>query len=315
MDIKHLKSFCVLGETLHFGRAAARLNIVQPALSGHIKQLEQHVGVQLVERSRHHVRLTAAGCDFLKNSREILNSLDRSVESARNVGTGFVGTLRIGAVSSAINLFLARAIRLFEDSWPDVEICLTAIDSCKQIEGIAEGRFDLGFVRMPISQDGITIRTIAQEAFDVCLPHGHPLASRTHLTPRALRGQTILMLARENAPGFHDALSAACHQNGLMPGRIKYFREFTSAVQMASVGLGAAIVPACAMSSGSDGICRLPLDLGSYQSDIGAAWAEPASPLLHNFLASITAVSVATARGAVIARTELSAAEVMAETP
>lgn len=296
MEIRHLRSFCALAETLHFGMAADRLNIVQPALSTHIKQLEQHVGTRLVERSHHHVRLTAAGRDFLRHARDILHGIDRAIASARNVGSGAAGTLRIGAVSSALNLFLAHTIRAFEESCPGVEITLLTLDSCRQVAALAQGQLDLGFVRMPIARDNVEIRTIAYEDFDVVMARGHSLSGYARLTPEALSGQTILMLSRENAPGFHDALSRASHLQDLPSKKIKYFHEYTSAIQMAGVGLGVAIVPTCAVISTGDEIRRVPLDLGAHRSEIGAAWVDPLPPLAERLLSRLDMARIDTAR-------------------
>lgn len=284
MDFKHLRSFCVLAETLHFGRAAGRLHIVQPALSNHIKQLEQELSCRLFERSRHHVSLTSAGHHFLREAQQILQHVSDTIENTRHIATGTIGTLHIGFVSSAIPAVLAEAIRRFTKRSPHVEIELTEMSSGTQLAAIAEHNLDLGFVRMPIYHEHLQIRAIAREHFEAIMSDDHHLADQTRLNPADLNEETIFVLARDNAPGFHDALLGAFHQSGMIPRRIKYIREFSTAIQLASVNLGVAIVPRFAAYSTPGNVTRLRLDLGENFSEIGIVHATPVPPLLQHFL-------------------------------
>ncbi|AOX19007.1 LysR family transcriptional regulator [Kozakia baliensis] len=281
MDLKHLRSFCALGETLHFGRAAARLNIVQPAVSAHIRQIEDELGIKLVERSRHHVFMTPAGRNFLQEARSILQQVSGAIDTTRNIAAGTAGILRVGFVSSAIALFVTHLIRHFSTFHPDVEVDLYEMNSYQQLEAIAEGRLDLGFVRMPIQRDQVEIKTVAREPFEAILPVGHPLSRHPTMRPMDFSDETIFMLARDNAPGFHDALLSAFHLNHTVPRRIKYFREFQTAIHLASAGLGIAVVPRYAAAIAPQHIARVPLNLGDNYSEIGLALKDPSVPLIQ----------------------------------
>lgn len=283
MELKHLRSFCTLGETLHFGRAAARLNIVQPALSGHIKHLEDEIGVQLVDRSRNHVFITIAGQNFLLEARRVLSILEDAQKSTRHISAGTVGSVRLGFVSSIIPMFGGKLFQHFAERYPFIQFDLMEMNSVRQVEAIAEHRLDIGFVRLPLQHLDVDIRPIGKEPFFAVLPSDHPLATRTSLKSSDLRAETLLMLERENAPGFHDALLSCFYQNGLVPLKIRYFREFTTAIHLASLaGLGIAIVPANATYAAPSDIVRIPLDLEETFSEIGIASHEKQSPLARN---------------------------------
>lgn len=283
MELKHLRSFCTLGETLHFGRAAARLNIVQPALSGHIKHLEEEIGVQLVDRSRNHVFITLAGQNFLLEARRVLSILDEAQKSTRHISAGTVGNVRLGFVSSIIPMFGGKLFQHFAERYPFIQFDLMEMNSVRQVEAIAEHRLDIGFVRLPLQHLDVDIRPIGKEPFFAVLPPHHPLAASVALQASDLSREILLMLERENAPGFHDALLSSFSQNGLVPLKIQYFREFTTAIHLASLaGLGVAIVPANATYTAPSDIVRIPLDLGQTFSEIGMASHERQSPLARN---------------------------------
>lgn len=283
MELKHLRSFSTLGETLHFGRAAARLNIVQPALSGHIKHLEEEIGVQLVDRSRNHVFITVAGQSFLVEARRVLSILDEAQKSTRHISAGTVGSVRLGFVSSIIPMFGGKLFQHFAERYPFIQFDLMEMNSVRQVEAIAEHRLDIGFVRLPLQHIDVDIRLIGKEPFFAVLPPDHTLATRASLKSSDLNAETLLMLGRENAPGFHDALLSCFNQNGLVPAKIRYFREFTTAIHLASLaGLGVAIVPANATYAAPSGIVRIPMDLGKLSSEIGMASHERQSPLTQN---------------------------------
>lgn len=283
MELKHLRSFSTLGETLHFGRAAARLNIVQPALSGHIKHLEEEIGVQLVDRSRNHVFMTLAGQNFLTEARRILSILDEAQKSTKHISAGTVGSIRLGFVSSIIPMFGGTLFRHFAERYPFIQFDLMEMNSVRQVEAIAEHRLDIGFVRLPLQHLEVDICSIGKEQFFAVLPAYHPLAKHASLIASDLSSETLLMLERENAPGFHDALLSSFYQNGLVPLEIKYFHEFTTAIHLASLaGLGVAIVPANATYTAPSEIVRIPLDLGETFSEIGMASHGKKTPLARN---------------------------------
>ena len=124
MDIRLLRYFSVLADELHFGRAAARLYVAQPALSQQIRALEERLGAQLVDRKSRPLRLTEAGSYFCIEARQILQAYEQASLGARAIGSGTHGWLAIGFTRSAMYSVLPPAIKAFHAAYPKVELKL-----------------------------------------------------------------------------------------------------------------------------------------------------------------------------------------------
>ncbi len=101
MELRHLRYFVAVAEELHFGRAANRLNVVQPALSKQISRLENELGVRLLNRTKRSVELTEAGRVFLEDARQVLDQSERAALKARMMAKGEIGCVEVGTVGSA----------------------------------------------------------------------------------------------------------------------------------------------------------------------------------------------------------------------
>src|SRR3954470_16761966 len=119
MELRHLRYFVAVAEELHFSRAARRLHLAQPPLSRQIKQLEDDLGVRLLERTKRRVELTAAGRVFLDDARRLLSQADEAVAAARRVGRGETGRLAVGFIGSATYGVLPEILRVFHRRFPD----------------------------------------------------------------------------------------------------------------------------------------------------------------------------------------------------
>ena len=179
VEIKHLRSFVTLAEELHFGRAAQRLSIVQPALSMQIKMLEEELGVRLFERNRHSVALTEVGTLFLPEARATLYQSAHAADVARACGRGEIGRVRFGFVSSVLPQLLPRLIRSLHARFPRIELELKDMPGPDQAVALKNGQLDFGLMRLPATIPGIQTREVLQESFIVALPGDHPLVACT----------------------------------------------------------------------------------------------------------------------------------------
>jgi DNA-binding transcriptional LysR family regulator len=164
MELKHLTSFVSVAEHLSFVRAAAELHISQPALTGQIKNLEQELGVPLLFRNHRHVKLTDAGTVFLAESRGILARSRLAADRAQRAAKGELGRLRLGFVSSAALEIVPGIVVAFRKKHPQV-----AFD-------LINRTIDIGFLRLPLTNERLNITTIHREHFVVVMPQGHALA-------------------------------------------------------------------------------------------------------------------------------------------
>src|SRR5262249_30235111 len=152
MELRHLRYFVAVAEELHFGRAAARLHLAQPALSRQIRSLEEEVGLRVLERDRRRVALTAAGAVFLGEARFLLGHVDDAVEAARRADRGELGSLRIGYVPAVVTTGLPEIVRGFRKRFPGVDVRLQEMNPAMQVEALLGERVDVAFSRGPIHE-------------------------------------------------------------------------------------------------------------------------------------------------------------------
>ncbi|MEJ3647089.1 LysR family transcriptional regulator [Pseudomonas bubulae] len=274
MEIKHLRSFVTLAEELHFGRAAQRLSIVQPALSMQIKMLEEELGVRLFERNRHSVALTEVGTLFLPEARATLYQSAHAADVARACGRGEIGRVRFGFVSSVLPQLLPRLIRSLHARFPRIELELKDMPGPDQAVALKNGQLDFGLMRLPATIPGIQTREVLQESFIVALPGDHPLVACTSLHPTDLIQLPVFILARRYAPGFYDEVMQALTHRGAHLQNATELGEFTTMLALVSAGLGVGLLPANAGRALPANVISRPLELQDYRATTGLAWTE-----------------------------------------
>lgn len=212
-----LRQFVAVAEELHYGRAAARLHMAQPPLSQSIKRLEALVGVQLLNRSRHAVELTAAGQVFLAEARDLLAREVKAVEAARRAAEGVAGRVTIGFVGSISYELLPRILLGFRARFPGFDIDLVEQTSTEQIDGLLAGRLDVGLLRPPVNNAAdLQMRVIHRERFVAVLPRGHRLA-RARGALGAVGGRIIHDLPGRPHPGPAQQVPAGVRGCRLQP--------------------------------------------------------------------------------------------------
>jgi DNA-binding transcriptional LysR family regulator len=283
VELRILRSFVVLAEELHFGRASERLGIVQPALSMQIKALEQELGVTLFIRDRHRVELSSSGRLFLTGARSTLDQAQLAVQQVQASERGEIGRLRIGFISSVLPSYLPTLIRRIHTRYPRIELDLKDMPTPDQLRGLREKRIDFGFVRLPIDEKGVEHVEIFSEPFIVALPLGHPLAELAEIAPPSLAGEPCFLMARRFAPGYCDELLLALTQHGLIPRIEQELGEFTTMLALVGAGMGIGILPKLAMPSTPPGVVVRPLLLSGQRSRVGLAWSDLTSALNQTF--------------------------------
>jgi DNA-binding transcriptional LysR family regulator len=258
MELRHLRYFVAVAEELHFGRAATRLGIAQPPLSQQIRQLEQELGAALFTRTKRRVELTPAGRAFLEHSRQILAETERAKRVARRAGRGEIGRLAIGFVSSADLDVLPRALRVWHERFPDVEVELHALLTAAQVDALLRGRLDVGFIRLPIDQTSLVVESIRREPLVVALPERHPLARAARVRLADLASETMLLFARHTAPGYFDVFIGACRRAGFTP-RVLSPGSMQTNLALVSAGLGVSLMPASIRNLRRAGVVYRPL--------------------------------------------------------
>ena len=219
VELRHLRYFLAVAEELHFSRAAERLQIAQPALSQQIRKLETEIGVALFHRTKRTVELSAAGQAMVRPARQALAEAAAAVEAAQRAARGETGHLRIGFIESAAMTFVPEAVRRFSADHPDVGLSLSELAVDAQVEGLRSGLLDVGILRLPAEPTASSLPRSPTRGLVVVTPDSHPLAERKRISPRALAGEPLILLAREMVPGLYDQIIALQHQHGARPDR------------------------------------------------------------------------------------------------
>jgi DNA-binding transcriptional LysR family regulator len=248
MELRQIRSFLSVAETLHFGRTAELIHLSQPALSLQIRALEAEVGVRLLERNRRKTTLTPAGRAFRDAAIAGVAQLDRAIRNARLAADGKLGLLRIGFISTAGSELLPDTIRAFRELNPEVEFSLRNILTAEQIQMLEAGALDIGFLRLPIGgHTQLEVATIHREPFVLVVPASHPLGARTKVRLSEVAGQDFVMYDRKHAPGFHDQVFGMLRNAGIVPNVCQTAGEMPTLIALVAAGIGISILPTSAV--------------------------------------------------------------------
>jgi DNA-binding transcriptional LysR family regulator len=243
LDIKPLRYFVTLAETLHFGRAAARLHLSQPPLSRQLAALEASLGVTLLERSPRSVTLTAAGQRFYADAKAILAALEQAAKNAQATQRGDAGTLTIGFTMCAAYSVVPGYARSFGAAYPEVALQLREVVSNDLAAQVLAGRIDAAIMFPVAAHKDLAVRTVVSEPLCVALPRAHPRARARVLKIAQLAGEAFVMAVGEVAPTLRKVIVGHCRDGGFEPDvRIEVQLQQT-VLSLVNEGVGIALVP------------------------------------------------------------------------
>ncbi len=241
MELRHLRYFRVLAQTLNFTRAAEQLNIAQPPLSRQIQQLEDDLGVALLERTRP-LRLTDAGRYFQEHSGQLLEQLSRVCDDTRRVATGRKRWLGIGFAPSTLYGALPDLIRRLR-SQGDIELGLTELITLQQLEALKSGRIDVGFGRLVFDDPLITQHIRLEDPLVAALPAEHPLLSGP-VSLAQLAAEPFILYPGAPRPSYADHVLNLFTSRGLRIHVAQTVNELQTAIGLVAAGVGITLVPA-----------------------------------------------------------------------
>jgi DNA-binding transcriptional LysR family regulator len=181
IELRHLRYFVAVAEEASFTAAANRVHVAQQVLSTQIRQLEDAVGSQLLNRTSRGATLTPAGAAFLDAAREVLADLDRGVTAARNAARAVAGKLSVGLGAGCENETRTRLLTAFEGAYPEVDVRMQTFDMTQPSAGLLDHSSDVALLRPPVAAPGIELVTVRSEPRVFVLPVGHPLSGRAEL--------------------------------------------------------------------------------------------------------------------------------------
>jgi DNA-binding transcriptional LysR family regulator len=287
MELRHLRYFVAVAEELHFGHAADRLHTSQSSLSQQIRNLETELKVDLLRRVKRHIELTPAGNRFLREAREILAAAERAAGLARETAREESLKIVIGISPETDWQFLGKALRLFGEHAPSVEVLFQNLTPEAQIEALHAGRIDIGFVGLPIEAEGLVTEVTGRERLVAAIPEDHPMAHHGRIALRDLSGEAYTLWPRHLSPTRYDQLLSVFRRAGFGPpiameGGLPSTR---TVLGMVAAGLTVALVDPALKQRSMPGVVFRSIEDRSVFTESGVIYRrEDPSPLLASFL-------------------------------
>ncbi|MDF0529512.1 LysR substrate-binding domain-containing protein [Tsukamurella sp. 8F] len=265
MEIRHLLSFIAIAEELHFGRAANRLHLTQPSLSAQLQKLEKSLGVQLVQRSSHEVKLTSAGREFEVQARLVVQQVEKATRMAKSTAAGKSGVVNVGYNLPAGRHVLPRVMTSMNDNHPDIVISLWEKRTGPQLAALSDGSLDIALAYgRPRTADLRYRRVLPDIPIVAMVGRRHNWAGRKGVRFAELASQSCLLFHREQTPAMYDSIFNAAADSQIElnitqtaddPGATAHVVSVTSLVGFAS--LPRAVV----IGSGASGPNPVPVTL------------------------------------------------------
>ncbi|ALG10413.1 LysR family transcriptional regulator [Kibdelosporangium phytohabitans] len=214
MEVRQLRYFVAVAEFEHFGHAAQALHIVQPAVSKQVARLERELGLTLFDRSHRRARLTPAGQAFLVHARRALRGIDRAAAAAADIAAGDTGLLRIGS-SIMFSTRIDAALAAVREAHPGITLQVTSsVSTTGQLAALAADDLDAAFVAAPPDTPGVRVHHLWGEPLLLAVPAAY---AQTASNLATLVELPLARSAREDNPGVHDLMTAACQAAGFTP--------------------------------------------------------------------------------------------------
>lgn len=284
MELRHLRYFEAVGKTLNFSRAAEQLHIAQPPLSRQIRQLEDELGAELIDRQARPLALTKAGAFFLEQCVQILARVDEAGKAARRIALGDKRWFGIGFVPSVLYGFLPELIRNFRQDSDEIEVVFSEMTSIEQGNALKEGRIDVGFGRLMLDDPQLSWEVIEEEPLVAALPLRHPLAGSKRIAMERLAKEPFILYPRKPRPSYADHVLQLFRARGLIPPSVIEANEMQTAIGLVAAGIGITLVPDSVRRLRRDDVIYRPVaDAGVTSPVIMNIRAEDKSPDLQRF--------------------------------
>lgn len=274
MDLRQLRHFVTLAQTLNYRQAAEQLHMSQPPLSQSIRKLEDDLGVQLFERDRRGTVLSDAGRAALDSAKLALYHARQVQAVSQATASGELGRLHIGFIGSATFSLIPQLVQAFRAAYPAIDLVLTESTTREICTQVASGDFDAGLLRYPVTQaTDLSITPVEPDRLIAALPAGNPLLIKDQLQLIDLADQAFVNYRPSEVPGLHALVVLACQNAGFMPQIKQHAIQAQTLVSLVGAGLGVALVPAVVAKAATPGVVFRDLGDTSQLPQIGIALA------------------------------------------
>jgi len=243
MNIQQLKNIVSLAHKLNFTRAAEQMNIVQPAFSRQIKQLEEEIGVKVFNRDKRNVSITPAGAYFIAESEKILDHLKKAIIKTNKINNGEAGEIRIGFTHSALQTTLPNILKSIKQHLPDLKIILREINNLDHYQALLHGDLDLGIGTNPTVPPYLNHKTLYIDYFSVILPEDHPIDKTNYKDFSVFSGEHLIRPARASGHNHVRKIESICSDAGFLPSTVHETDSAIASLKLVEAGMGIAIEP------------------------------------------------------------------------
>ncbi len=271
-DLRHMRAFFAVAESLHFKKASEVLFITQPALSRLIKSLEDEIGAELFSRTTRQVSLTEAGRLFLVECQQAFTHIQRGVQLAQRAARGDIGRISIAYNDFSINSSLPHLLEVFKEEQPAVAIELTYMPSHVQLDAIRNGEIDVGFLFGPLHEEGIAALSVSQERTVVLLPKKHRLAHRRSIRMEDLREEKFIIGSESGWKSFRSFVFDLCLRSGFIPQVVQEATSSTGILSLVAANMGISLYSESVRNFIRKDIAIVPVESTHATIETVAAW-------------------------------------------
>lgn len=302
MELRHLRYFIAAAEEEHFGRAAKRLSITRPAVSQIIADLEGEIGTLLFERQAHQVRLTAAGRVLLPQVQQLLGSLSQALILAKRAGAGKSGAVNVGYGSlTLLHPVFRDTVRIFHDRYPEVALSLLEMTTSEQMDALAAGKIDVGFLHFGPSSRDLTpdeqralleTHLIQEGRLGAVMSCDHALARRDSVSLADLAEEGFIVVPASTISPDSGLLHTLCESSGFVPRIVQEVNSVATQLNLISVGMGVGLTVMGEGFKYAKELAVIPVEGISYSTRFALGWrAGDNDPVLASFVSTLQTVA------------------------
>lgn len=241
VTLKQLRYFDALAREQHFGRAAEACSITQPALSMQITELEQQLGLVLVERTRSGVLLSDKGREIAARAARILCDVNEMIDFALHANNVLAGSLRLGVIPSIAPYMLPPLLPLLREGYPTLELHVRETQTLLLMQELTEGKLDVVLLALPITQADIETMPLFDDYFLLALPKSKKLASRVRATKDLIEHERLLLL--EEGHCLREQALTYCSLQQSSAVNTFGVSSLSTIVEMVAAGYGITLLP------------------------------------------------------------------------
>ncbi|MDY8135789.1 LysR substrate-binding domain-containing protein [Aquimarina sp. 2201CG5-10] len=287
MNIQLFRNIIVLAEKLNFTRAAEELNIVQPALSRQIKQLEEEIGAVLFKRDKRNVKLTPAGVYFIKEAKKLVSQVEQMSKHTTHIHNGEVGEIRIGFTHSIMQTILPEILKTVNHHMPGIKTVLKEMNNRDQYLALQQNDLDIGFATNPMVPFNLKSKILHIDNFVVLLPDSHPIQESNYSNFSVFSKEEFIFPSVVDGPNYVHTLESICIDAGFNPKVVHETDSATTSFRLIEAGLGISLEPISSLQGHQFPIKSIELKNIKQKAKLTMIWnpdREPEYPALFKLL-------------------------------